>query len=70
MLLHILQEALQFLHYLKILNNIITSRNKIELEDCIEMLGITVDDFKSGKYIKSEIENDFNDVKKRYRHRG
>lgn len=56
--------------YLKILNNIITSRNETDLEENIKMLGISVDDFKSGKYIKPVIKKDFNDVKKRYKHKG
>lgn len=56
--------------YLKILNNIITSRNEMDLEGSIKMLGMTVDDFKNGKYIKPVIEKDFNDIKRRYRHKG
>lgn len=55
--------------YLKVLNNIITSRNEIDLETAVNMMGISIDDFITCKYVKSVIEKDFVDVKRRYRHK-
>ena len=50
----------------KIFNSIITSRKESSLVEIIEKLGISLEDFISGKYIKTKIENDNLVLKKRY----
>lgn len=49
-----------------IFNNIITSRKECSLPEIIEKLGISVDEFVSGEYIKPKIESEYLSLKKRY----
>jgi len=54
--------------FLKVLNNVTTMRKEMPLEGIIELTGFSIDDFVSGKYIASKIENDFLELKRRYNH--
>ena len=52
--------------FLKIFNNLISSRNESTLCESIETLGISVPDFVSGKYINDGIKDDTLKLKKRF----
>ena len=52
--------------YLKILNSIITTRKESSLYDVINMLGIRLEDFINGTYIKPRIKENLLTLKKRY----
>lgn len=52
--------------FIKVFNNIITSRKEASFEDIIRMLGVTPSDFASLKYIKDDIKDDQMKLKKRY----
>ncbi len=49
------------------LNNLITLRNELSLEQMINEIGFSVEEFVSGKYINPIVENDFMELKKRYK---
>lgn len=51
----------------KIFNNFITSRKEKSLEESIESLGISLEDFISGKYAKPKIEENYLALKKRFK---
>ena len=52
--------------YLKVLNNLMTMRKEMSLEDAIAMTGFNQCDFINGRYIKPSIEEDCMELKKRY----
>ncbi len=52
--------------FLKVFNNLITSRKEANIEECIEMMGISVDDFVSGKLIREKIKGETKELKKRF----
>ena len=53
--------------FLKILDNLITLRKGSTLEQSIERMGISVDDFTSANYIKPQIEEEYLTLKKKYK---
>ena len=52
----------------RILNNICTSRKEITLEQAINMMGISVDEFTSGKLIQPKLEENCLALKKRFKY--
>ena len=50
----------------KIVNNIITSRKEASLEEIIEMMGISIEEFESCKLIRNKIKNNTKVLKKRF----
>lgn len=54
--------------FLRIYNNLITSRKEMTFEDSIKTLGFSVDDFVSGKYVKPKLEKNVLELKKRYKY--
>ena len=51
----------------KTLNSIITSRKERSVEDSIELLGISVDDFMSLKYVRDKIKSETKELKRKIR---
>lgn len=56
--------------FLRVYNNIITSRGEATLEEMIKMLGISVEDFIDFKYVKDDIKEDTMKLKKRFNYDG
>ena len=52
--------------FLKVFNNIITSRKEASLEQLIEMTGMSLEDFVTLKYAKPQIEENSMRLKKKY----
>lgn len=52
--------------YLRVLNNLMTSRKEMTLEDAIRMTGFSFEDFVTAKHIKKEIKEDCLTLKKKY----
>jgi len=52
--------------YLRVLNNLMTLRKEMTLDDAIKMTGFNYNDFVNGRYIKEEIKQDCLTLKKRY----
>ena len=50
----------------KVFNNIITSRKEATLEESIEMMGISVEEFESCRLIRDKIKNNTKALKKRF----
>lgn len=50
----------------KVLNNIITLRKESNFEQIINLMGISLDDFLEGKYIKNKINTHVLEINKRF----
>ena len=53
--------------FLKVFNNIITSRNEASFEDMVSKTGFSLDDYLSGKLIKDKVEDKVLTLKRRYK---
>ena len=53
--------------FLKIFNNIITSRKEASFEDIVEKTGLTVDEYISGEFIKDKVQDEILTLKRRYK---
>lgn len=53
--------------FLKVLNDIMTMRNEMSFKDVIERTGFSKDDFISGKYVLPKEEDNFMELKKRFK---
>ena len=53
--------------FMKIYNNIMTTRKECLLEDSIALTGYSLEDFISGKYVKPVIEKEYLELKKRFK---
>ena len=51
----------------KTINNICTSRRESTLEQSIEMLGVSVDDFINQRFIRDKIKGETKELKKKFK---
>ena len=53
--------------FLKVLNNLMTSRKELSFEKSINALGLSLEDFTNGRYVRPELKDNMLELKKRYK---